>query len=72
MYTTMKLILMYLDKSIKEIYVRKVWQQRTNGDGSLGKVANKIYYETFNDEFGKGTFVDLSDLRCWEVELIRN
>ena len=69
--STMKLVLMYMDKSIKEYFVRRVWQQRTNGDGTLGAVANKLYYETFNDEFGKGTFVNIDDLRCWQIDLIR-
>ena len=69
--STMKLVLMYMDKSIKEYFVRRVWQQRTNEDGTLGAVANKLYYETFNDEFGKGTFVNIDDLRCWQIDLIR-
>lgn len=63
----MKLVLMYKeDEHIEEIHVRRIFQQRNSTKPDA--VIDKLYYEKYSDERGKGTFVKLSDLCCWQID----
>ena len=55
----MKLIILYKDGCVKEIPVKLVWQD-IHSDYNL-------YYETYADEKGKGTFVEMKLITTWKV-----
>lgn len=55
----MKLILLFKDKTTKEIIVSTVWQDDRH--------QNYLYYETFNDEAGKGTFLEMKPVVSWKI-----
>lgn len=56
----MKLTILFKDKTKKEIIVSTVWQDDRH--------QNYLYYETFNDEKGKGTFLEMKPVITWKIE----
>jgi len=59
--TFMILKIMHKDRKIDKCNVEKAFQDHTHG-------MNNLYYETVNDEEGKGKFVSVDDLLCWEIK----
>lgn len=59
---TMKLSLMFLDNSVKELAINRLFTTNTTTVGPV------LYYETYSDIPGKGHSIPLSELKCWEAE----
>jgi hypothetical protein len=56
----MRLRILFKDGTTKEIIVSTVWQDERH--------QNYLYYETYADEKGKGTFIELKPVVTWQVE----
>lgn len=56
----MRLRILFKDGTTKEIIVSTVWQDERH--------QNYLYYETYADEKGKGTFLEMKPIVTWQVE----
>lgn len=56
----MFLFVLYTDGSKEKFNVRVVWQDHVLG-------MDKVYYETFHDEIGKGKFISTKIIKTWQI-----
>ena len=58
--------LLYKDSNEKEsIAVTTVWQDASH-------TFNRLYVEKVNDESGKGSFINLENIKCWKLSYVPN
>lgn len=57
----MKLTIMYQDYHVEEIGVCRVFTIDTINAGQW------LYYETLSHQRGKGKYIPMSEVKCWEV-----
>lgn len=60
----MKLSIMYPDDRVEEIYVRRVFTFDATNVGPC------LYYETSAHMRGQGKSIRLSEIKCWEANVV--
>ena len=63
----MKILLLFSDKSRKEILGVQRISNVSRKVNDCNHFSRGLYYETYNDLHGRGHFVDMSDVICFEV-----
>ena len=61
MFMTLQLLYKDPTKKMQTLNVTCAWQDSTHG-------FDKLYYEEPIHESGKGVFLDLSELKCWQLK----
>lgn len=58
----MTLELLYKDGTKTTVLIKTIWRDILSG-------MNQLYYEHLIDEDGKGTFIPIENLSCWQIKL---